>query len=273
MKWEGVAPGILVDDEIRALGEAGIVISKNFNSGAVEQSFYEFHVGKEFVDLSRPEEERHLQLKDGEQVLIRPHSQVVVKMAEEINVPHDCVINFILKGKWFSVGLAPINTAADPGFSGHMGIVLMNLSSRYVKIPVGEVLVKAEIVKLHKPVAESYRGQHGFRTGHWPIVKRFVASTSDLHGAGIRPSSIGEIRRSHGDVIADAIQQTRYYSKVVWLQLTAVIIFLSIILYFHQDLGPVVSIVLGVGSNLLTSIVIAAYRRLFPEKAREMLEG
>lgn len=261
--WSSLLPGVLNDTAIKSVHD--VIFAKGFQEKSVQQCCYEFHVGDEVIDLSKDETDRASPLQPGEAFLIRPRSTVVVKIDEEIRIPNDCMARFLLKGKFFSVGIAPVNTYADPGFSGHMGLVLTNMSDRYLRIERGEAISKAEFVKLPIAVVQGYEGQHGFRTGFWPILQKYKAKPEHLRKLGINPNSYSEIRMAYGEPVADLVSKVRYYSWVVWVQLAIVVAFMLIVLNYKDNIGPTMSIALGVVSNLFTAILFIALRKHLPE--------
>lgn len=264
--WKNLPPGVLNDDAIRAVN--GTLFTAGFQESSVEQCCYEFHVGDEIIDLSKNEEDRIVSLPTNDYFLIRPRSSVVVKLAEQIKLPKDCLARFLLKGKFFSVGIAPVNTYADPGFTGNMGLVLTNTTNYYIRIARGEAISKADFTKLSSEVRDGYSGQHGFRTGHWPILQQYRARPDQLKAKGIIPDSIEQIRLVHGEVIASTVERLRYYSYVMWVQLAFVTGGMILIIHYSDKLGTGLSLGLGVVGNLLAAILIAVIRRWLPPKIR-----
>src|SRR5262249_44178036 len=87
----------------------------------------------------------------------------------ELIVRPDIIARIISKGSLFSVGLSPVCTYADPGFSGNLGVVTQNISDKYIELPVGEAIAKVDFSRLSKAVDRPYQGQHGYKTEIWPI--------------------------------------------------------------------------------------------------------
>jgi dCTP deaminase len=138
-----------------------------------------------------------------------------------------------------------------------MGFVLHNASKDYLRLSTGDIIAKAEFVKLTKPVSKGYSGQHGFETETWPLSPQYVATSEDLKKAGIYPDSIQEIRHVHGGPIADAVEKLRYYEKKVWIQISVTVVGFAAILYFAKDIGAVNAILFGVTANLITTLGIS----------------
>ena len=264
--WKDLPVGLLNDDAIRAASD--ILFISGFLPNSVEQCCYEFHVGDQIIDLSKMEADRILDLVAGDYFLIRPRSSVVVKLAEEIRIPKDCLARFLLKGKFFSVGIAPVNTYADPGFVGNMGIVLTNTTNYYIRVNRGEPIAKADFTKMPQEVTDGYSGQHGFRTGHWPILQQYRAKPEQLRTKGIVPESTQQIELVYGEVIATTVAKLRYYSRVMWIQLAVVTISLIVIIHYSDRLGTGMALGIGIIGNLLTTILVTVVRRLLPAKYR-----
>jgi dCTP deaminase len=128
---------------------------------------YELRMGNVYYDLT--EDGKRIALTPGQMVLIKPGHRVVLITSEELDVPNDVLVRVISKGSLFSVGLSPVATYADPGFAGNLGVVTQNISDKYIELPQGEPIAKAEFTRLASSVVHPYQGQHGFQAGIWPI--------------------------------------------------------------------------------------------------------
>lgn len=108
-------------------------------------------------------------------MIVRPLEVVTIITYEEIDLPDFILGRIISKGQLFSIGLSPVITFADPGFSGNLGITFVNLSKRTVKFNYGDTICKIEFEKLGKAVGKPYRGPHNFASQIWPInTSRFL---------------------------------------------------------------------------------------------------
>jgi dCTP deaminase len=254
--WAMLPSGVLSDSDILALREANEVFTGTFENGAVKQACYEFTIGDRLIVPSAPERERTRELAKDQEFLIPPRSTVVVKLQESFRLPNDGLARFLLKGAYFTVGVAPVNTYADPGFGEHMGIVLTNVSNDYIKLKQGQRIAKAEFEKLPKAVRKPYAGQHGFGTDHWPIKSQHIATDADLERHNIQPFSFSEIERTHGRVVAQMHRDLRYYSTKVWIQVTVTLVAFAVLAYFagNGTLSTFSSMLIGVVSNFLTTV-------------------
>ena len=162
------------------------------------------------------------------------------------------------KGALFSIGFVPVNTYADPGFYGRMGIVMNNASNNYLKIPCGEEISKVEFVKLKFPVSKPYHGQHGFETGVWPLRTDLIIQKNDIKAYFPKENDIDEIRASYGDSVASImhrvlITERRFViATVILIIVNLIIIGLSL---GTSWLGPVTNVICGIVANLLYAIV------------------
>jgi dCTP deaminase len=59
----------------------------------------------------------------------QPGHRVVLITHEELEIPPNIIARIINKGSLFSIGLSPVCTYADPGFTGNLGVVTPNTSS------------------------------------------------------------------------------------------------------------------------------------------------
>jgi dCTP deaminase len=146
--------------------QAGRLI-RNATPNRLAGACYELRMGNVYYDLT--ESGKRFALTPGQMVLIKPGHRVVLITEEELEVPPDILVRVVSKGSLFSVGLSPVATYADPGFGGNLGIVTQNVSDKYVELPQGEPIAKADFTRLTGPATRCYQGQHGFQAGIWPI--------------------------------------------------------------------------------------------------------
>jgi dCTP deaminase len=167
----------LTDGEITTEMEAGHLV-RNGEPGQIGPACYELRMGRIYYDLT--EGARRFDVGAGGKVLIKPGHHVVLITHEELVVPPYIIARIISKGSLFSVGLSPVCTYADPGFSGNLGVVTQNISDKYIELPVGESIAKADFAKLSKPVDHPYQGQHGYQTQIWPIKYHLQKSYAEV---------------------------------------------------------------------------------------------
>src|SRR6185437_15268035 len=156
----------LSDVDIGREIQAGRLI-RNAAPNRLAGACYELRMGNVYYDLT--EGGKRFALTPGQMVLIKPGHRVVLITEEELAVPPDILVRVVSKGSLFSVGLSPVATYADPGFGGNLGIMTENISDKYVEIPQGEPIAKADFTRLTSPAMRLYQGQHGFQAGIWPI--------------------------------------------------------------------------------------------------------
>lgn len=167
----------LSDNEIKAEIDVGRLI-RHADSNMLAGACYELRLGDVYYDLT--ENGARFKLKPGERALIKPGHRVVLITAEELDTPPQILVRIISKGSLFSIGLSPVATYADPGFKGNVGIVTQNVSDKYIELPQGEPIAKAEFTVLSSPAANLYDGQHGFQLGIWPIKTHLQKSHSEV---------------------------------------------------------------------------------------------
>ena len=163
--------------------EIGIEISAqrlihNTDPARLAGACYELRMGNVYYDLT--EAGKRITLAAGQTVLIKPGHRVVLITAEELDVPLDILVRVVSKGSLFSVGLSPVATYADPGFGGNLGIVTENISDKYIELPQGEPIAKADFTRLSSAAAKPYRGQHGFKVGIWPLKTQLQKTHAEV---------------------------------------------------------------------------------------------
>jgi dCTP deaminase len=169
----------LSDIEIGAEMARGQLI-RNGDDRQVAGACYELRLGNVYYDLT--ESDHPIQVTQGQDILIKPGHRVVLITHERLQVPHNILTRVVSKGSLFSIGLSPVATYADPGFSGNLGIVTQNISDKYIMLPQLEPIAKADFTRLTGDVNRPYNGQHGFATGIWPIKHQLQKSHADVIG-------------------------------------------------------------------------------------------
>ena len=167
----------LSDKELEEEFKSGnLIADPNFDM--LDGSSYELRLGDVYYDLN--EDSKRFKLEPGENVLIKPGHRVVLITEEELDVPADIAVRVVSKGSLFAVGLSPVATYADPGFKGKLGIVTQNISDKYIELPRGEPIAKAEFCELTSEAKRLYEGQHGFQMEIWPIKTQLQRSHAEV---------------------------------------------------------------------------------------------
>jgi dCTP deaminase len=170
---------VLTDREIRLEVQHGNLISEGFVEANLHGCTYEFTVGE--IAYRYDYEEKNSRQERAQSHSLFPFESVAIVTAEKVQVDKQHFLFLYSKGSLFSLGLVPVCTGADPGFSGHLGITITNLSARPVVLPVGTRLVKGVFFRLSEEVEKHYVGQHGDATMDWPYPSQFHADHLDPH--------------------------------------------------------------------------------------------
>lgn len=214
---QSLATGTLSDRQIIAMAGNGILISENFNVGSVKQACYELRVGDVYYEVTG--EKKRREVSQFNNVLLKPHQLTVVITKETLNIPEDILGRILTKGRLFSAGILPVNTYADPGFQGKLGIVLYNATPRYLCIRIDEPVAKIEFSQLSERVENPYAGQHGYQTEIWPIPEEMVVSETDLANDTRVGSVEVEASNSYGKLFAELLSDRKRLQLVSWLAL------------------------------------------------------
>jgi len=159
--------GTLNDTDIEASCQIGVLIEENYDPKRVKQACYELRCGTIFYRQS--EKYKRFVVEEGGNIVIKPGDTLVIITYESLKLPADIIGRIFTKGVLFSLGIVPVKTYADPGFSGRLGIVMSNISGNYIKLSPGEPIAKIEFSRLQYPVTKPYDGQHGYQTEIWPL--------------------------------------------------------------------------------------------------------
>jgi dCTP deaminase len=169
--------GTLSDLDIRTEIQAGRLV-ENAEMARVGPSCYELRMGSVYYDLT--EGDKRIDAADFGTIVIKPGHRVVLITLERVLIPNHLVGRVTSKGSLFSVGLSPVSTYADPGFSGNLGIVTQNLGDKYIELQIGEPIAKIDFSQLTSAAQKPYVGQHGYHTKIWPIRHQLQKSHHEM---------------------------------------------------------------------------------------------
>lgn len=254
--------GTLSDFEIRDLCQVNKLITKNFSDESIKQACYELRASNRYYEIDRNGVAKPVDLQDKEYILIKPNQSVVIISLEHLILPNNILGRVLSKGKLFSLGLLPVNTYADPGFDGELGIVMFNSSQNYLKIYPGEAIAKIEFCRLSHSVERPYHGQHGHGTGVWVVPTQMILTKQEVLSDSRIGSIYDELRQLQGSEIADAVKNLELInrqliiSSCIFFVLCAILI--SSIIYVQESfsLAILVGVAVGVLSNLVYGLLV-----------------
>jgi dCTP deaminase len=257
---EGIV-GTLNDIQIKEFSNQGLLISKGFKSENVLQACYELRASNIYYDQSNGFERIDIIESNYDYILIKPKQSVIIITIEELKIPHNCLGRILTKGKLFSIGLLPINTYADPGFIGNLGIIFHNNSTDYLKIKKGEPIAKIEFSLFENPVETPYSGQHGYKTNIWPIPVEYKLTDIEF-SKDTRINSVSrEIEKIYGKKYAQVISRLLGVEKKLLLfavlYFTFSLITISIIIYIGKEdlISYFLTILIGLISNVIVFLI------------------
>lgn len=255
----------LRDKDILDACANGELISEAFEKKNVKQACYELRAGniyyKTYEDSSQCGTKN--EIKDDEYILIKPKQCVIVITEETLNIPNNILCRILTKGKLLSVGLSAVNTYADPGFKGRLGIIFINHSNSYLKINRYDPIAKIEFDRLTQDVDKPYSGQHGYETGMWPLPVEMRLTREEIESDTRIANDFDEFELAHGKTLASYMRRVfQYERKLLFFSfLLAAILF--VILLFIDITNPgdivverIVSLAFGVLSSIIASAII-----------------
>jgi dCTP deaminase len=249
--------GTLNDEDIKSLCQEGFLIEENFDPIRIKQACYELRCGNVYYDLSNGNQ--RCVLTENDNLLLKPKQTLVVITMESLRLPAYILGRILTKGVLFSIGILPVNTYADPGFCGRLGIVLHNLSNSYLKIAPGEPIAKIEFSRLQSPVARPYEGQHGYQTEIWPIRTDMIMTKDEIHQDPRIGQPYDELERAYGSDLSLVIRRVFGYERKLLFLVSIYLLFMLILIGVLSGtnwINVTSAIVLGVGANILTNIII-----------------
>lgn len=253
--------GTLTDSDIKKEIENGRLIVEEYDYRCIKQACYELRASN--IYYLPQEGNKKVQLEDNEYILLKPHCIIVLITMEKISLPSDILGRILTKGSLFSLGISAVNTYADPGFVGRLGIVFQNQSNNYLKIFRGEPIAKIEFSGLHQNVKSPYRGQHGYETEIWPIKADLILNKEEIKKDKRIKEDFEEINNSYGPKMGQIYKRFKNVEKRLLITSILYFIFnfllLGLCLYPENGdsriFSPIMSILLGLGSNILFAIV------------------
>jgi dCTP deaminase len=148
---------ILTDTEIKKrMTDKELIL--NGNKSLVGSACYELRMGNIYYDLT--EDDRRFDANSNGTILVKPGHRVVLITKEQLKIPNNIVARITSKGSLFSIGLSPVSTYADPGFSGNLGIVTQNFSDKYIDLPIGEPIAKVDFSLLSTATETRFPNQN-----------------------------------------------------------------------------------------------------------------
>ncbi|GAA4035675.1 hypothetical protein GCM10022281_15120 [Sphingomonas rosea] len=243
---------VLNDNDIEAEIVAGRLV-RNADLNRLNGACYELRLGDVYYDLT--EDGARIELQPGQHALIKPGHRVVLITAEELETPSNVSVKVVSKGSLFSVGLSAVATYADPGFSGNLGIVTQNISDKYIELPQGEPIAKAEFCRLSGAATRLYAGQHGFQMGIWPIKthlqKTHAQVTDDPRVQSEKQESLALLPKATRSVIR-RLEINQQWTNI---GLVIAIIINSLAIFLVQN--KLIEGLTGVATSLVAAAIIA----------------
>jgi dCTP deaminase len=242
----------LTDRQIAAEMVEGRLVRKGTDK-QLGPACYELRMGPIYYDLT--EGAQRFDASDGRRVLIKPGHRVVLITQEEVVIPPDFIARVISKGSLFSVGLSPVCTYADPGFTGNLGVVTQNISDKYIELPVGESIAKIDFARLSDSVDHPYRGAHGYQTQIWPIKYHLQKSHAEVSNDPRVESEEVEAYKLLPKVTAELLRRMDQRQRVVDTAIIAALIANAVLLSLIST--NYVGTLIGIIGNLIATGIVA----------------
>ncbi len=258
----------LIRKNIEERVEKGQLITNNYNSNQIKEACYEAVISNDFFKISNMSAMLE-HIENGDYYILRPNNQVVCITKEYFEIPLDLIARVLLVGHYFSLGIAPVNTYADPGFKGRLGIVLTNTSSNYLKIIPGEPIVKIEFSSFTESCENGYVGQHGGEVKIWPFRHDLIVNNKDFKIKNIDPGSDSELEMIYGATLKNTINEAKKTKLYFFVSVLISTMLPLLVIWGIQEkfgltspvFGAIISIVTGIVSNILFHLFIKSFSR------------
>ena len=250
---------ILSDKYIEQQAALNKIITKGFDSNNLKGASYELTASESYFDLTEnPSKKLTAKNEDGKKILIKPLHKVVLITQEHLEIPSNILGRIVTKGSLFSIGLSAVNTIADPGFKGQLGLVLYNYSSKYIVLDIGEKVAKIDFSQLMED-SRSYSGQHGFSAQTWPVPTHLQYEYHDVKDhVRMKPSPLEEAYSVLPFEISNLLKVLK--AGVTALQIALVILVFvnlaTVILLFMDKIDDISA---AIFINVISTIVAAVF--------------
>lgn len=156
--------GMLVDTDIkRAMHQ---LFSENESPANAKYSTYEILLDNGYKKVIYNEngqlEKINVTNPDGN-VSAAPGETILVYSKESFTIPNNVYARVNTVGQIFLAGFSAENTYIDPGYSGKVGIALVNNSNRTLTINADAPLARVEFIKLFSKPEKLHSGSKGVR--------------------------------------------------------------------------------------------------------------
>ena len=255
--------GTLTDGELMQLCSAGKIITNSFEPASLRGSSYELRASKIYYELT--ESKQRIEVAPSSTILIKPKRTYVIITEESLAIPLNMMCRIVSKGSLFSVGLLPVSTWVDPGFSGRLGIVFYNSSHNYLKVQPGRAIAKIEFNRLANQVEHEYAGQHGFGTGVWPVSDDLILSDVERRTDARIGDTLSEASEALGPELGAVVRRVFRYERYLIATLLAYMFFSLLLIAFAaggEKLNILPAIGLGIFANLLTAAIVLLATKL-----------
>ncbi|MDA8445228.1 dCTP deaminase domain-containing protein [Paracidovorax valerianellae] len=244
---------ILTDEEILTAMKSGMLI-KEGDYGLIGPACYELRAGPIYYDLT--EGSTRIDATAQKTILIKPGHRVVLITLEQLDISNDIFARISSKGSLFSIGLSAVSTYADPGFSGHIGIVTQNMSDKYIVLPIKQTIAKVDFSRLSRNVKKNYIGQHGYHSQIWPIRNDLQKTYGEIKNdtrVGSEDEEAGKVIPAATVLALKKIQMDQRSLKQSLILITLVnILMFAIVLDINRT-----EFWFAISTNLLASAVFA----------------
>ena len=155
---------VLPRESIEKLAKTKNLIVPLENEG-LQPASYDLALGKDVL-LGPLEKEVSGKVIDlikepAKKVKIKPGQFVAVLTKEYINLPADVCARFGIKSEFSRKGLIAFGgLQADPGWSGHLAISLVNVGPEEIELELGKRMFSIEFHRLEKPTMRTYTGEY-----------------------------------------------------------------------------------------------------------------
>ncbi|MGO9257009.1 MAG: dCTP deaminase domain-containing protein [Bryobacteraceae bacterium] len=151
-------PGVLVDSEIQAVMNAGLLQIKDFDADRLEGASYDFRVGPAAAVTT---DSKPVDLRE-QPLILQPYAAALVLVEETVKLSDRILGRLGSHSNLFRHGIfASMGPQIDPGYSGRMRVSLSNPTEHPFLIRHKSAFITAEFVLLTKAPRKKYAGTPG----------------------------------------------------------------------------------------------------------------
>ena len=247
-----IPPALLNSSDIHAYATKTGMIAP-YDGKYLKSSSYEVQIGNEIIYWDDNGEKNHLQISEGEKIILKPNSLMFFKTRQIFRLPDYIAVRFNLRitnvHRGLLLGTGPL---VDPGFEGQILIPLHNLTTNSYTFKAGESLIWVEFTK----VSPNSRWQHLQQNKYkdfidfveFPDNKKYIDPAKYLSKAAPHSPIKNAVPEAVAAAQRDAKSAKQRVKRIQWIGIVS--IFIALAGAYYGLISPILSMVADTNAYL-----------------------